>query len=90
MAASLFPPPVDQTAERPPRGPDRPAPPEDPRPPGRRPPGRRGLAAALVVTALLGGVAGGGVVALTADDPSPAPTVLQPAANTTGTPPRPR
>jgi putative serine protease PepD len=84
MAASLFPPPVDQTAERPPRGPDRPAPPEDPRPPGRRPPGRRGLAAALVVTALLGGVAGGGVVALTADDPSPAPTVLQPAANTTG------
>ena len=31
-----------------------------------------------MVTALLGGVAGGGVVALTGDDPSPAPTVLQP------------
>jgi putative serine protease PepD len=81
MATSLFPPPVDET----PRGPDRPAPPEDrsdDRQPGRRPPGRRALAAALASVALVGGVAGGGVVALTSNDSPATSTVVQPTAST--------
>jgi putative serine protease PepD len=87
MATSLFPPPVNDTTDRPPRGPDRPAPPEDRfdhRPPGRRPPRRRALAAALATAALLGGVAGGGVVALTGGDSPTTSTVVQPTASATG------
>jgi putative serine protease PepD len=84
MATSLFPPPVNDTADAPPRPPDRPAPPEDNRPPGRRPPGRRGLAAALASVALVGGIAGGVVVALTHNDSPATATVVQPAASTTG------
>ena len=83
MATSLFPPPVGDTADRPPRGPDRPAPPEG-RPPGRRPPGRRTIAAAVAAAALLGGAAGGGVVAVTGGDPAATSTVVQPAASAAG------
>jgi putative serine protease PepD len=87
MSTSLFPPPTTtDPADRRPRGPDRPAPPDDHddrRPPGRRPPGRRLLAVALAGAALIGGGAGAGVVALTRD-PSPTSTVLQPATSTTG------
>ena len=79
MATSLFPPPVNDTADRPPRGPDRPEPPED-RPPGRRPPGRRTVVAAIAAAALLGGVAGGGVVAVTGGDAGADSTVVQPDA----------
>jgi putative serine protease PepD len=81
MSTSLFDPPLNDTADRPPRGPDRPAPPEDRndrRPPDRRPPGRRLLAVVLVTTALLGGAAGAGVMALTRD-PATTSTVVQPA-----------
>ena len=82
-----LPPPITttDTADRRPRGPDRPA-----RRtitttavPGRRPPGRRLVAVAVVTAALVGGGAGAGVVALTRD-PSPASTVVQPAASAGG------
>jgi putative serine protease PepD len=67
MSTTLFPPPAVDTTDRPPRGPDRPAPPDDPddRRPPRRWPGRRLVALILTTVALLGGTAGAAVVALT-------------------------
>jgi putative serine protease PepD len=81
MSTSLLPPPVADTADRRPSGPDRPAPPEDHD--DRRPPGgwrgRRFLAVTLTTAALLGGTAGAGVVAVTdgRGDASTTSTVVQ-------------
>lgn len=73
VSTSLLSPPAPETA-------DPPSPPagRDPRRPPGRWPGRRFLAV-LLSTALLGGVAGAGAVALTRD-PSPTTTVIQSAA----------
>jgi putative serine protease PepD len=79
VSTSLLSPPAPETA-------DPPAPPagRDPRRPPGRWPGRRFLAV-LLSTALVGGVAGAGAVALTRD-PSPTTTVIQSSAgsDTTG------